>query len=198
MKRILVVAIALLLSGPLLADGIINPGGSSGGGAPSGPAGGGLAGTYPNPTVATVPATALPAFTGDTTTSAGSTVTTTNKIAGVDQTTAWTSYTPTVSCQSGALTSVTPTGAYKAIGKTIIFSASVLITTNGTCAGYLVVSLPTTLATATVANAVSNNNSSVIAYGTSGSSTVYALKYDGTYPGTSGNTIMLAGTYQSP
>lgn len=48
---------ALLLAGPAAAQ-TVQPGG--GGGAPSGAAGGGLTGTYPNPTVATVPASALP------------------------------------------------------------------------------------------------------------------------------------------
>lgn len=57
-NRLATLAVALLLSGPSAADGIIN--GGSGGGAPSGAAGGGLTGTYPNPTVATVPASALP------------------------------------------------------------------------------------------------------------------------------------------
>lgn len=55
----------------------------AGGASPTGAAGGGLAGTYPNPTVATVPATALPALTGDVTSTAGTAATSVVKIGGV-------------------------------------------------------------------------------------------------------------------
>lgn len=58
------------------------------------------------------------------------------------ESTAWTSYTPTVSAGSGTFTLATATARYKIIGKTIHLQADVTITTVGSAAGTLVITLP--------------------------------------------------------
>jgi len=55
---------------------------------------------------------------------------------------AWSTYTPTVSSQSGTITTSSASGRYQQIGKTVHFSIKVTITTAGTGSGNLVVSLP--------------------------------------------------------
>jgi hypothetical protein len=55
---------------------------------------------------------------------------------------AWTSYTPTVTPQSGSLTTYTAKGYYSQSGKTIVVAAQINITTNGTAGGTMAVSLP--------------------------------------------------------
>lgn len=62
--------------------------------------------------------------------------------SGVADAAAWTAYTPTITSQSGAPTTVTATGRYKQIGKTIFLNVSVTITTKNTAAGNLIASLP--------------------------------------------------------
>lgn len=55
---------------------------------------------------------------------------------------AWTDYTPTIAADSGTFTSVTATGRYMKIGKTVFIRASVQFTNIGTAAGFWSFSLP--------------------------------------------------------
>lgn len=55
----------------------------------------------------------------------------------------WTTWTPTITAGSGTFTSVTATGRYKQIGKTVFYRVSVIFTTIGTGNGPLF-SLPVT------------------------------------------------------
>lgn len=64
-------------------------------------------------------------------------------VAGTDATGAWSTYTPTITAQSGTFTSITSiTGRYKQIGKTVHVNLSFTITTVGTASGYVIASLP--------------------------------------------------------
>ena len=60
---------------------------------------------------------------------------------------AWTSYTPTVTASSGSITTYSAAGWYSQSGKTVVAQARVTITTVGTAAGTMVVTLPITAAT---------------------------------------------------
>lgn len=62
--------------------------------------------------------------------------------SGVDQS-AWTAYTPTFSAASGTITTAAAAGRWKQIGKTVNFTARLIITTNGTGAVAINLGLPT-------------------------------------------------------
>lgn len=61
---------------------------------------------------------------------------------------AWTSYTPTVTAQTGTFTTVSATGRYKKIGKTVFVEAKITMTTVGTAAGYFSMTPPAVTAAA--------------------------------------------------
>lgn len=67
-------------------------------------------------------------------------------VDSIDVSTAWTSYTPTLTAQTGAITTSSATGRYKRIGKTVFAEMDVILTAPGTGSGYLNVSLPVTAA----------------------------------------------------
>jgi hypothetical protein len=59
----------------------------------------------------------------------------------------WTSYSPTVTSQSGTFTTVSATGYYSQINKVMNVKVQIVITNKGTAAGNLVVTLPTSAKT---------------------------------------------------
>lgn len=92
------------------------------------------AGNAGNLNSGTLLAARMPALTGDCTTSAGAVATTCTKINGVDQTTAWTTYTPGTTCNTGSGTWTTNTAKSKQLGKTVHWQIDVTLSTVGTCA----------------------------------------------------------------
>lgn len=113
---------------------------------------------------------------------------------------AWTSYTPTVSAQSGTFTTTSATGSYLQIGKIVFFQLSVSITTNGTAATSVQATLPVTPASsdfAWVGRATGISGKLLIAYNQIAIGSVSMQNYDATYPGANGEVLKVSGTYQS-
>lgn len=113
----------------------------------------------------------------------------------------WTSYTPTATTQSGALTAYTATGRYQKIGKTVIMQCDVNITTVGTGAGGLRVTLPFTAAAFNYAGASREilltgkaGSANVIASGT----TLDARDATGTTYAATGAEIVCSVMYETP
>lgn len=108
-------------------------------------------------------------------------------------------YTPVVTANTGTITTYTATGAYTKIGRLVNVSVSITITTNGTGAGYLIVSLPTGYAAASSItqmgsgreDAVTGDMLQVI----SASANMNLVTYSGAYPGGDGHIIFATLTY---
>lgn len=118
---------------------------------------------------------------------------------GVDQT-AWTSYTPTLSCDTGTLTTASSAAKYKQVGKVVFFNYSATITTNGTCATSLRLTLPVTPAVGlnTTGNGkeVSLSNNTVTNSITTGVDNLLRnYTTAGAYTGANGSTIVGSITY---
>ena len=114
---------------------------------------------------------------------------------------AWATWTPTVTAGSGTFTTVSGTGRYIQIGKIIMGTFSIVITTNGTAAGDIRFTLPvnqvggvnTQLGTAIEA---SSSGAMCQVLGLN-SSSAYIVNYIYAYPGASGRTIIGSFNYEA-
>lgn len=103
------------------------------------------------------------------------------------------SYTPTVTANSGSFTTVSATGHYTKIGRVVKVFATITITTNGTAATTVNFSVPFT---STADHEIYGCGRESATTGVSLSvalgkltTTAVCRKYDGTYPGGTGNII---------
>jgi hypothetical protein len=114
--------------------------------------------------------------------------------------TTWTSYTPTITVSSGALTTYAATGSYLVRGKICYISYQLYITTNGTAAGTIGFSLPSTVES-TVGFAFCGRERAVTGnmiqgFADAGTSVVNIFTYNNLYAGGSGYIINISGFYQ--
>jgi len=114
---------------------------------------------------------------------------------------AWTSYTPTITAQTGTITTSSGTARYKQIGKTIFLTMDITITTAGTGSGSLVLSLPTTAFSAMYVGSVyeyQQSGKSGASFIFTGGATTLSIRdsTNGTYIIT-GNKMIVSITYEA-
>ena len=110
---------------------------------------------------------------------------------------AWTDYTPTITAGTGTFTAVSASGKYARVGNIMHVNVAVIITTNGTAAGYIIVPLPAATAATALGcgreNTVTGNMLQVIVV--AGTSVARAFTYNNTYPGGDGRTLYMTVAY---
>jgi hypothetical protein len=181
MKRLTALLLALLLCAPLGAQ-TIQPGGGGAGGNVSGPA------SSTSGNIAT-----FNGATGKTLQDSGLAVSTISPLAG-----AWTSYTPTVAASSGTFTSVSATGNYIQIGKTVFARFAITITTVGTATGNVTVTLPFSAnGRISFCGKESSVNGKAFCSSATNSSTVTLTNYDNTSPIAAGAVLVADFVYES-
>ncbi len=107
----------------------------------------------------------------------------------------WKNWTPTVTAMSGTFTTVSASGSYSAIGNVVAITIAITITTNGTAAGAVIVTLPFTVNNQTILvgreNAATGNMLQGLATAAGNKITIWT--YNNLYPGGTGYKLYLSG-----
>ncbi len=117
-----------------------------------------------------------------------------------DTGTAWSTYTPTITAFSGTFTTVTASGRYKQLGKTVFISITITTTNVGTAGGTINATLPFAAVTGPI-SVLSGSETSLTGKACRGiilsaSSTASIAYYDNSFPGANGNIIAISGVYE--
>ena len=116
---------------------------------------------------------------------------------------AWTAYTPTVTAQTGTITTYSASGRYRQIGKTVSFQGHVAITNNGTGATAIKITLPVAAQNSyavVVGKEIAVTGKAVTGQLISNSPAIIYMTFsaDNTYPGGTGsNDIYFSGSYEA-
>lgn len=115
---------------------------------------------------------------------------------------AFASYSPTVTATSGTFTTVSASGSFKQIGKLVFVKITITITTIGTAAGRLKVTTPTTTASgifgaSSMTGYCNNVPTALMGFNFDAADTFSVITAAGTFPGTSGDVLVLAGWYEA-
>jgi len=109
-------------------------------------------------------------------------------------------WTPVVASSTGAITSYVATGKYTKIGRAVVLSCNIIITNNGTGAGYLsVTGVPFNAAAANAEAGVGVEYSAIgfqVATYFLTTTTLFMASYINAYPGGTGYRIAAEITYQ--
>jgi hypothetical protein len=111
----------------------------------------------------------------------------------------WTATSPTVTASSGTFTSVTGNLRYKTNNKTTFFNLIVTITTNGTAAGGITVTMPFSALAESVISGRETQSTGLACTGTmtASSNILTILRYDNLYAGGTGYRITLNGVLET-
>lgn len=112
---------------------------------------------------------------------------------------AWRTYTPAITASSGTITTLgAVSGRYKKLGRTLHVNASATITTNGTAAGVLLITLPPGMFAAanTVLAATTSNGDVCVGLVSASSDSIACYATGFTYPLSDGEKIEVSGTIE--
>lgn len=115
---------------------------------------------------------------------------------------AWTAFTPTVTAQAGTFTSTSASMRYTQIGKTVMFQGTVTITTVGTAANSVNITIPVAAQAGTLGLSVGTGRESAlggkaltVTLANTGAATI--LNYDNSSPIAAGAVLRVSGTYEA-